>query len=107
MEAASACQRFRFAARINATSFRRSIPDLVVNLASSSDEGPPGVTALRKKMAAYQGNGARLVWLLPHAQAEEVRLANGEPQQLEQGPVLEASAEFPGLQLQLAEICIG
>ncbi|MFM1902003.1 MAG: hypothetical protein RLZZ216_2579 [Cyanobacteriota bacterium] len=47
---------------------RRSIaplcPDLVVELANPSDEGPRGLTALRKKMAAYQRNGARLGWLL-------------------------------------------
>jgi Uma2 family endonuclease len=35
-------------------------PDLVVELASPSDEGPRGLTALRRKMAAYQRNGARL-----------------------------------------------
>ena len=32
-------------------------PDLVVELASPSDEGPRGLTALRQKMAAYQRNG--------------------------------------------------
>jgi Uma2 family endonuclease len=35
-------------------------PDLVVELASPSDEGPRGLTAMRQKMAAYQRNGARL-----------------------------------------------
>ena len=70
-------------------------PDLVVELASPSDEGPRGLTALRQKMAAYQANGARLGWLLtPHDQAVEVWTASGEPQ-------------FPGLQLQLAEIWAG
>jgi Uma2 family endonuclease len=39
-------------------------PDLVVELASPSDEGPRGITALRWKMAAYQRNGARFGWLL-------------------------------------------
>ena len=44
-------------------------PDLVVELASTSgaspsDEGPRGLTALRRKLAAYQRNGARLGWLL-------------------------------------------
>ncbi|MEB3260011.1 MAG: Uma2 family endonuclease [Cyanobacteriota bacterium] len=48
-------------------------PDLVVEVASPSDEGPRGLTALRQKMAAYQRNGARLGWLLiPQKRAVEV-----------------------------------
>ena len=39
-------------------------PDLVLELASPSDEGPRGVSALRRKMDQYQANGARLGWLL-------------------------------------------
>ena len=35
-------------------------PDLVVELASPSDEGPRGLTALRQKMAAYQRNNGAL-----------------------------------------------
>jgi Uma2 family endonuclease len=63
---------------------------LVVELASPGDEGPRGLRALRAKMAAYQANGARLGWLLlPHEQA------------------VEATHEFPGLSLQLAEIWEG
>ncbi len=42
-------------------------PDLVVELASASDEGPRGLTALRRKMAAYQRNGARPGWLAAHS----------------------------------------
>jgi Uma2 family endonuclease len=45
-------------------SFAPLCPDLVVELASPSDEGPRGLTALRQKMAAYQRNGARLGWLI-------------------------------------------
>ncbi|QVL53662.1 MAG: Uma2 family endonuclease [Cyanobium sp. M30B3] len=83
-------------------------PDLVVELASPSDEGPRGLSALRRKMAAYQANGARLGWLLiPQEQAVEVWPASGEPQRLEQAALLEAGADFPGLQLQLAEIWAG
>jgi Uma2 family endonuclease len=83
-------------------------PDLVVELASPADEGPRGLTALRRKMAAYQSNGARLGWLLiPHEQAVEVWPASGESQRLEQIEQLEACPEFPGLQLQLAEIWAG
>ena len=88
-------------------------PDLVVELASTSgaspsDEGPRGLSALRRKMAAYQANGARLGWLLiPQEQAVEVWPASGEPQRLEQAALLDAGADFPGLQLQLAEIWAG
>jgi Uma2 family endonuclease len=35
-------------------------PDLVVELVSPSDEGPRSSEALRRKMAAYLANGARL-----------------------------------------------
>lgn len=53
-------------------------PDLVVELASPSEaspseQGPRGLTALRRKMAAYQRNGARLGWLLiPEERVVEV-----------------------------------
>ena len=83
-------------------------PDLVVELASASDEGPRGLSALRQKMGAYQANGARLGWLLlPHEQAVEVWSANAEPQRFEQPLVLEAGGELSGLQLRLAEIWAG
>ena len=89
-------------------SFAPLCPDLVVELASPSDEGPRGVSALRQKMACYQANGARLGWLLlPHQQAVEVWPASGASQRLEQIDVLEATPDFPGLQLQLAEIWAG
>ena len=89
-------------------SFAPLCPDLVVELANPSDEGPRGVSALRQKMAAYQSNGARLGWLLlPYQQAVEVWPASGAPQRLEQIDVLEATPHFPGLQLQLAEIWAG
>ena len=83
-------------------------PDLVVQLASPSDEGPRALAALRSKMAAYKANGARLGWLLiPRQQAVEIWPASGDPQRCENLPVLEAGAEFPGLQLQLEEIWAG
>jgi Uma2 family endonuclease len=44
-------------------------PDLVVELASSSDQGPRGLTALRQKMNNYQANGAQL---------EEIEAVNAE-----------------------------
>jgi Uma2 family endonuclease len=91
-------------------------PDLVVELTSSGVaagfsegvEGPRGVTALRRKMAAYQANGARLGWLLlPEQRTVEVWPATGVPTQLEHVETLEAVAEFPGLRLDLAEIWAG
>lgn len=89
-------------------SFAPLCPDLVVELASPTDEGPRGLSDLRQKMVAYQANGARLGWLLlPHEQAVEVWPAIGPPQRLEQLEVLEATPEFSGLQLQLAEIWAG
>jgi Uma2 family endonuclease len=100
-------------------SFAPLCPDLVVELASPSDEGPRGVSALRQKMAAYQANGARLGWLLlPHERAVEVwgpahqearnQEANQEePRRLEQAATLEGGAEFPGLFLNLEEIWAG
>ena len=89
-------------------SFAPLCPDLVVELASPSDAGPRGLTALREKMAAYQANGARLGWLLiPQDQAVEVWPASGAPQRLVSADVLEGGPAFPGLQLQLAEIWAG
>ena len=88
--------------------FAALCPDLVVELASPSDEGPRGLSALRRKMATYQANGARLGWLLiPHDQAVEVWSPSCESQRLEQIEVLEAGADFPGLQLELPEIWAG
>jgi Uma2 family endonuclease len=83
-------------------------PDLVVELASPSDEGPRGVSALQAKMAAYQANGARLGWLLlPHERVVEAWPASAPPRRLERLQVLEATPEFPELSLQLAEIWEG
>jgi Uma2 family endonuclease len=89
-------------------------PDLVVELASPSDQGPRGVSALRSKMTAYQTNGARLGWLLlPHERALEVWGPSGqgaggeEPRRLEQAATLDGGAEFPGLSLNLEEIWAG
>jgi Uma2 family endonuclease len=82
-------------------------PDLVVELASASDEGPRGLTALRQKMATYQANGAQLGWLLiPHLQAVEIWPAagQGEPQSINPARQLDAGPLFPGLLLELHEI---
>ena len=83
-------------------------PDLVVELASPSDEGPRGLSALRSKMAAYQANGARIGWLLiPSQQSVEVWLASGDPERFDGLAVLEAGLDFPALQLDLPEIWAG
>ena len=82
-------------------------PDLVVELASPSDQAPRGLTALRRKMAAYQANGAQLGWLLiPEQQAVEVwpALGGGEPARLDAATSLDAGPLFPGLQIELQEI---
>ena len=82
-------------------------PDLVVELASPSDDGPRGLTALRRKMAAYQANGAQLGWLLiPEQEAVEVWPASGkgEPSRMEAATNLDAGPLFPGLQIALHEI---
>ena len=83
-------------------------PDLVVELASPSDEDARALSALRSKMAAHRTNGARLGWLhIPHQQAVEVWLASGDPQRYEGIAVLAAGPEFPGVLLQLDEIWAG
>jgi Uma2 family endonuclease len=85
-------------------------PDLVVELASPSDEGPRGLTALRRKMANYQANGAQLGWLLiPHQQAVEIWPAagQGEPQRIEPATGLDAGLLFPGLQIELEDVWRG
>jgi Uma2 family endonuclease len=85
-------------------------PDLVIELASPSDEGPRGAVALRRKMAAYMANGAQLGWLLfPEQRAVEIWQADGAggepgPQRLEGATQLEGGALFPGLVLELEEI---
>lgn len=81
-------------------------PDLVVELASDCGAG---LSALRRKMAAYQANGAQLGWLLiPDQRAVEVWTAgggaSGDPQRLEGVNALEAGPQFPGLRLDLQEI---
>ena len=74
-------------------------PDLVIELASPSDEAQ----ALRKKMAAYMANGARLGWLLlPQSRTVEIwQTGNAEttnpPLLLIDPSRVEAGLEFSGL----------
>ena len=82
-------------------------PDLVVELASPSDEGPRGLTVLRRKMGAYQVNGAQLGWLLiPDQQAVEIWPASGagDPHRIDAAAELDAGPLFPGLRIALDDI---
>jgi Uma2 family endonuclease len=83
-------------------------PDLVVELASPSDEGPRRLTALRQKMAVYQHNGARLGWLLiPAERAVEVwgPLEDGvQGRRIEAASRLQGDREFSGLVIDLEPI---
>ncbi len=91
-------------------SFPPLCPDLVVELASPSDEGPRGVSALRQKMELYRRNGAQLGWLLlPAEQAVEIWHgdASNPPERLQPATTLDAGALFPGLCIELAEVWAG
>jgi Uma2 family endonuclease len=85
-------------------------PDLVVELASPSDGGPRGATALRQKMAAYLANGAQLGWLLcPEERAVEIWRADGSPstgnpERIDGAQALEGGELLPELRLELAEL---
>lgn len=82
-------------------------PDLVVELASPSDEGPRGMSALRRKMARYQANGAQIGWLLlPEERAVEIWRggAEGMAERLENASRLEAGEALAGLVLNLDDI---
>ena len=84
-------------------------PDLVVELASPSDQPEP----LRLKMASYICNGAQLGWLLlPRQRTVEVWSAEPSTQAarfsaMSDASRLEAAAEFPGLVIDLEEIWAG
>jgi len=84
-------------------------PDLVVELASPSDQPEP----LRLKMASYISNGAQLGWLLlPRQRTVEVWSADPSTQAarfsaMSDASRLEAAAEFPGLVIDLEEIWAG
>jgi len=86
-------------------------PDLVIELASASDDSPRGAQALRRKMAAYQANGAQLGWLLfPEQRAVEIWQAHSDsgaaatPERLDNAMRLEGGDLLPGLVLELEEI---
>ena len=88
-------------------SFPPLCPDLVIELASPSDEGPRGVTALRRKMDCYQANGARLGWLLlPQERAVEIWRSGqqGMAERLENASRVDGSDLAESLELDLEEI---
>jgi len=89
-------------------SFPPLCPDLVVELASPSDQGPRGISALRRKMRSYISNGAQLGWLLlPEEQAVEIWRADrspAEPERLTQASQLDGNPLLPGFCLELGEI---
>ena len=83
----------------------------MIELASASDDSPRGAQALRRKMAAYQANGAQLGWLLfPEQRAVEIWQAHTDsgaaatPERLENAMHLEGGELHPGLVLELEEI---
>ena len=82
-------------------------PDLVVELAGSSEEGPRGVSDLRRKIDTYQANGARLGWLLlPEEQAVEI-WRGGQPgmaERQENASRLDGGVLAEGFALELEEI---
>lgn len=91
-------------------SFAPLCPDLVVELASPSDEGPRGAAALRRKMELYRRNGAQRGWLLlPAERAVEIWRADREapPERIAPATHLDAGDLFPGLQIALAEVWQG
>ena len=86
-------------------SFPPLCPDVLVELASPSDQGPRAVAALRQKMAAYQANGAQLGWLLiPEERAVEVWPVASEPHRIEAATQLDGGQLLPGLRIELQDI---
>nr|WP_315859780.1 Uma2 family endonuclease [Cyanobium sp. Aljojuca 7D2] len=86
-------------------SFPPLCPDVVVELASPSDQGPRAVAALRQKMAAYHANGAQLGWLLiPEERAVELWPVAGEPYRIEAATQLDGGQLLPGLRIELQDI---
>jgi Uma2 family endonuclease len=90
-------------------SFPPLCPDLVIELASPSDEGPRGIKALRRKMEQYQANGARLGWLLlPQERAVEIWRGGqqGMAERLENASRVDGSELAEGLVLDLEDIWV-
>ncbi len=92
-------ERWQGLSEVEREGFAPLCPDLVIELASPSDESQ----ALRKKMAAYMANGARMGWLLlPQSRTVEIwqrgdAETTNPPLILIDPSRLEAGLEFPGL----------
>ncbi len=100
-------ERWQALSQLQRRGFPPLCPDLVIELASASNEGPRGVTALRRKMDLYQANGARLGWLLlPEERAVEVWRGGqqGMAERLENASRLDGDELAEGLALDLEEI---
>ena len=101
--------RWRALSEAEREGFPPLCPDLVVELASPSDQLEP----LRQKMASYISNGARLGWLLlPRRRTVEVWSSDPATRAarfsaLRDASRLEATAEFPGLVIELEQIWAG
>ena len=102
-------ERWQALSEVEREGFPPLCPDLVVELASPSDQ--PEV--LRQKLASYISNGARLGWLLlPRRRTVEVWSSDPATQAarfsaLSDASRLEATAEFPGLVIELEQIWAG
>jgi Uma2 family endonuclease len=102
-------ERWQALSEVEREGFPPLCPDLVVELASPSDQ--PEV--LRQKLASYISNGARLGWLLlPRSRTVEVWSADPSSQAarfsvLAAASQLQAAAEFSGLVIDLEEIWAG
>lgn len=82
-------------------------PDLVIELASPSDQRPVFREALREKLREFQDNGVRLGWLiLPAERAVEVYRPGTVPTRLEHPEALTDPGLLPGLVLDLARIWV-
>ena len=102
--------RFFFASEEKLEAFA-SFLNLAVPAFNRAGAKPVGAFRLLQddnpKLSELDGNPNELWLLLPHEQALEVWPASGQPQRLDGCERLEAGPEFPGLQLELAEIWEG
>jgi Uma2 family endonuclease len=98
-------ERWQVLAPEQRRSFPPLCPDVVVELANLSDQGPRAVAALRQKMTSYQANGAQLGWLLIHEeQVVEIWPAAGEPHRIAAAVQHDGGELLPGLRIDLQDI---
>jgi len=100
-------ERWRALTAAERRGFAPLCPDLVVELASPSNDGLQNSNALRHKMDLYQANGARLGWLLlPQERAVEIwrEGQQGRAERLENATRLDGGELAEGLGLDLEEL---